>query len=93
MSRVADPKITKNTDGLTVFFALLGSEGVKAARKMLLKSTPGVNFINVLSTTFTLGDPKSVKKIQLSHKYLFTHSGSASVKAVHRMLVKLSPGI
>jgi hypothetical protein len=31
------------------------------------------------------------KKIQLSHKYLFTLSGSASVKAVCRTLMKLSP--
>jgi len=32
------------------------------------------------------------KKIQLSHKYLFTLSGSASVKAVRRALMKLSQG-
>jgi len=31
------------------------------------------------------------KKIQLSHWYLFTLSGSASVKSVWRMLMKLSP--
>jgi len=30
---------------------------------MLMKSTPGVNFINVLWAAFTLVDPKSVKKI------------------------------
>jgi hypothetical protein len=30
----ADPKNTKRTDSLTVFFALLGSVGVKAACKM-----------------------------------------------------------
>jgi hypothetical protein len=40
-----------------------------------------------------LVDPKKHKKIQFSHKYLFTLSGSASVKAVHRMLMKLSPGV
>jgi hypothetical protein len=40
---------------------------------------------------FMLVDPKSVK-IQLIHQYLFTLSGSVSVKAVHRMLMKLSPG-
>ncbi len=51
----------------------------------------GLNFINVLRTAFTLVDPKSVKK-QLSHKYLFTLSGSTSVKAVHRTLMKLTPG-
>ncbi len=32
------------------------------------------------------------KKIQLSHQYLFTLSGSTSVKAVRRTLMKLSPG-
>jgi len=39
----------KRTDGLTVFFALLGfAARVKAARKMLMKLTPRVNFINIL---------------------------------------------
>ncbi len=52
----------------------------------------GVNFIKVLPTAFTLVDPKSVKKIQLSHQYLFTLSGCARVKAVCRTLMKLSPG-
>jgi len=32
------------------------------------------------------------KKIQLGHKYLFTLLGSASIKAVRRMLMKLNPG-
>jgi len=36
-----DHKSAKKTDGLTVFFALLGFVHVKAARKMLVKSTPG----------------------------------------------------
>jgi len=76
-----------------VFFALLGSAHIKAARKMLVKLTPGVNFINVLRTAFTLVDPKRVKKIQLSHMYLLTLAGSASVKAVRRTLMKLSPGV
>jgi len=41
-------KITKaqKTDTLTVNFVLLGSALVKASHKMLVKSTPGVNFIN-----------------------------------------------
>jgi len=39
---LADPKSTKKTDGLTVCFALLGSVLIKASRKMLVKSTPGV---------------------------------------------------
>jgi hypothetical protein len=36
----ADTKSAKKTDGLTVFFALLGSVHVKVARRMLVKSTP-----------------------------------------------------
>jgi len=35
-----DPKSTKMTDSLTVFFAILESSHVKAAHKMLVKSTP-----------------------------------------------------
>ncbi len=53
--------------------------------------TSGDNFTNNLRTTFTLVDPESVKKIQLSHKYLFTLFGSANIKAVRRTLMKLSP--
>ncbi len=34
------PKVQKDTDDLTVIFALLGSECVKAVRRMLLKLTP-----------------------------------------------------
>jgi hypothetical protein len=34
------PKAQKNTDSETVFFALLGSVGVKAEHKMLVKLTP-----------------------------------------------------
>ena len=59
---LVDPKCAKKTDNLTVFFALLGSTCAKAARKTLMKSTPGVNFINVLQAAFVLADPKSVKK-------------------------------
>jgi len=36
----ADTKIAKNTDDLTVFFALLGSVSAKAACKTLVKLTP-----------------------------------------------------
>jgi len=40
------------TDGLAVFFALLGSGGIKAVRQMFVKSTLGVNFINILQAAF-----------------------------------------
>jgi len=36
----ADPKSVKNNGNLTVFFMLLGSTSVKAARKTLVKLTP-----------------------------------------------------
>ncbi len=34
------PKVQKKTDNLTVFFALLGSAQVKAARTILMKLIP-----------------------------------------------------
>ncbi len=37
----SDPESAKKTDGLTVFFVLLGSLCIKVARKMLVKLTPG----------------------------------------------------
>jgi hypothetical protein len=51
--------------------------------------TSELNFINVLCTAFTCADPKNVKKtVKLS--IFFTLSGSKSVKAVHKTLVKLT---
>ncbi len=47
-----DPESAKKTIYLTVFFALSGSACVKAARKLLVKFTPDVNFINVLRANF-----------------------------------------
>jgi len=44
------------------FFTLLESTGAKAARRTLMKLTPGLNFINILRTTFTFADPKSAKR-------------------------------
>jgi len=53
--------------------------------------SPGLNFINILRTAFTLADPKSVKKtVKLS--IFFTLLGSTNVKAVRRTLMNLSPG-
>jgi hypothetical protein len=36
--------------------------GTKVVRKMLMKLTPGLNFINIICTAFTLADPESVKR-------------------------------
>ncbi len=57
--------------------------------KSILRS--GVNFTNILGAAFTLVDPKSVKKIKLSHQCLFKLLGSTGIKAVRRTLMKLSP--
>jgi hypothetical protein len=67
---------------------------VPARIRVILKSEnsqkPGLNFINVLCTAFTLADPKNIKKtVKLS--IFFTLLRSTSVKAVHIMLMKLSP--
>ena len=43
---LVDPKSAKKTVKLSSFFALLGSAHVKAARRMLVKLTPGINFTN-----------------------------------------------
>jgi len=56
--------------------------------KALLRS--GVNFINVLRTAIALIDPKSVKNT-VESLCLFMLLGSTSVKAVRRLLMKLSP--
>jgi len=50
----AETKSAKNTDNLTVFFGILGSEHIKAVRKMLMKLTHVVNFTNILQTAFVL---------------------------------------
>ena len=52
----------------------------------------GLNFINVLCAAFTSAYPISIKKtVKLS--IFFTLLGSTGVKAVRRMLMKLSPGV
>ena len=52
----------------------------------------GLDFTNVLHTAFTPVAPQSVRT-QSSCKYLFMLSGSTSVKAVCRTLMKLSRGL
>ncbi len=70
---------------------LLGPTSVKAARKMMVKLTPGLDFINIIRTAFTPVVPQSVRT-QSSCQYLFTLLGPTSVKAVRRTLMKLTPG-
>ncbi len=54
-------------------------------------ASSGVNFTNVLQAAFMLIDPESIKKID-NLTVFFTLLGSARVKAVRRMLMKLSLG-
>jgi len=60
--------------------------------KWFLKSSLGVNFINVLLEAFTRTDPKRVKT-QFSCLYLFALLGSGCVKTLRKMLMKLTPGV
>jgi len=68
-------------------FTFFVAKGEKAARKMLVKSTPGVNFTNILRAAFTTADPKSAKNT-LKTSVFFALLGSESVKAFHKMFVK-----
>jgi len=65
---------------------------VKAACKTLVKLTPGLNVINILSTAFTHTYPESLKDAD-DLTVFFYLSGSMSVKALRKMLVKLTPGL
>ncbi len=54
---------------------------------------PGVNFINVLRSAFMLIDPESKKNTVKSTVPFYLLSGSAGIKAVCRMLMKLTTGV
>ncbi len=47
--------------------------------------------MKLTSAAFTLVDPESIKKID-NLTVFFMHLGSARVEAVHRTLMKLTPG-
>ncbi len=47
-----DPKSAKNSVKLSVFFALLGSASINAARKMLMKLTKGGNIFGFFAKRF-----------------------------------------
>ncbi len=64
----------------------------KPLRRRMTMGRTGLDFINVLHTAFTPIAPQSVRT-QSSCQYLFMLSGSMSVKAVRRTLMKLSPGL
>jgi len=64
---------------------------LKAARKMLLKSSLGVNFINILLTNFL--DESALRSFSLLAIWLcnFWHK-NIGAKGLHKMLIKLTPG-
>ena len=79
----------------TTFYAMCQkyqrkSTGTKAAHKMMLKLTPGVNFANVLQAAFLRADPKSTTIKLLNLTVFFVLLGSAGVKAAHKMKLKLT---
>jgi len=83
----------KNLQSICWYFnALLGSTRLKAGHKMLMKLTPGLNFINVLHTAFTPADPKGVKSYWWLTVF-FTLSGSTCLKAGRKLLLKFTPGL
>jgi len=58
-----------------------------------LVHTTGINFTCTCTCSFYARRSRKRKKVELSHRYLFTLSGSVSIKAVRRTLMKLSPGV
>ena len=62
----------------------------KAACLMMVKLTPGVNFINVQQAPFMLVDPKSAKNID-GLTVFFALSGSSHAKTASRKVLKLTP--
>jgi hypothetical protein len=61
-----------------------------AAHKMLVKSTPGLNFTNIFTLSFYSRRSRKRKKTDDFTAY-FTLLGYARVKAAHNMLVKSTP--
>ncbi len=79
---LVDPKSVKIQWSHQYLFMLLGSTSV---RWMLMKLSPGINFINILHAAFAHAEPLSVKN---------TIFRDLSSQKLHmNMLVKLTPGI
>ncbi len=69
-----------------------GADLLTTLLKVSIKcSIQGSISLSCLLAAFTSADPASVK-IQLSCQYLFGLLGAAHVKAVHKILMKLTPG-
>ncbi len=78
---LADPKYAN---------IFLGPTQVKAAHKMLMKLTPGIDFTNILWATFKHKDPITTKRHWCCN-CLFTLLGSASVKGACRHAGEIDP--
>jgi len=57
-------KCKKDSQVVSLFLSS-GSAHVKAAHRMLMRSTPGIHFINILQADFTCPDSKSAKDSQV----------------------------
>jgi len=55
-------KAQKDTVDLTVFLRFWDLRTQKLCVNMLVKFTPGLNFMNILGTAFTRADPESIKR-------------------------------
>jgi len=72
---------------------LLGSTSVNAVHRMLMKLSPGVNFISVLWAAFVHSDLWSAKKTDNLAAFLhFWDLSGERIKAYQRRLMKLTPG-
>jgi len=74
---------------LTMFYVFTSTAFQKVKLQSWLWVEPWCQFHQHFTHSFYAGN---LKKIQLSHQYLFTLSGSALVKAVRRTLMKLRSG-
>ncbi len=87
-----NPKCSKRESCHNFLFALFWSSSIKAPCKMLVKFTPGVNFINISGTAFMCTNPKCAKR-ESCHNCLFVLFLSLSIKYACKMLVKFTPGV
>jgi len=78
---------------LCLFNGLLSNKLLPALMNLHLQHncfSPGVNFNNIFLAAFTHADHKSAKR-QSSHQCCLALFGPTSIKATHKMLMKLTP--
>jgi len=86
--RTQIPNAQKRQSSQQCRLALLGPTGVKAVRIMLMKLTPGVNYINILCAIFL---PISFcQKIQSQNELEKSCATLSYKKHTHQMLMKLT---